>query len=168
MNDDKYWFALYTKPRHEFKAAEQLKLIDVEHYLPVVSKMKQWSDRKKLIKEPVISSYIFIRGDEKDRLESLQQDAIIRCLFENGRPAKIPDWQIESLRLMLDSQSDFYVKNGLVPGQKVKINDGPFKGITGVIQYSENEKTIAVSIDLLKRSILAHLPRDSKFEIIKD
>ncbi|MGE5436297.1 MAG: KOW motif-containing protein, partial [Syntrophothermus sp.] len=109
-----------------------------------------------------------IRGDEKDRLESLQQDAIIRCLFENGRPAKIPDWQIESLRLMLDSQSDFYVKNGLVPGQKVKINDGPFKGVIGVIQDSENEKTIAVSVDLLKRSILAHLPKDSKFEIIKD
>ena len=56
----KKWFALYTRPRHEFKALEQIKELEVETYLPTITVIKQWSDRKKKITEPLFRSYIFI------------------------------------------------------------------------------------------------------------
>lgn len=60
----KNWFALYTKPKHEFKAEIKLNAEGIETYLPKISKIKQWSDRKKKIIEPVLRGYIFIYANE--------------------------------------------------------------------------------------------------------
>jgi transcriptional antiterminator RfaH len=168
VTNEKAWFALYTRSRSEFKAAEQLQTINVQCYLPVVSKWKKWSDRKKKILEPILKGYIFILADERERKLSLEQFSIVRCVFDNGRPAKIPEWQIENLKKMLSEESDFLIQDGLIPGVKVKIREGPFEGIIGVVHESDNGKTIAVSIDLLRRSVIAHLPKESIFEVVKD
>ena len=101
--NSKAWFALYTKSRSEFKAAEQIGANEVEYYLPTVVKYSQWSDRKKKITEPLIRGYIFIYADEKERILSLEQNAVVRCLTERGRPAKIPDWQIDNIKKMLEN-----------------------------------------------------------------
>ena len=165
-NPDKSWYALYTKPRSEFKAAEQLNVNKIIYYLPTVTNVKQWSDRKKKITEPVIRGYIFIKADEKERLIALEQYSVVRCVTERGRPAVIPEWQIKNLMKMLEYEGDFFVVNKLVPGQRVKIKDGPFSGVEGIYHESENDKMIAVSIDLLNRSVIAHLPKESLIEII--
>jgi transcriptional antiterminator RfaH len=163
----KAWFALYTKSRSEFKAGEQIGANKVEYYLPTVVKYKQWSDRKKKITEPLIRGYIFIYANEKERIIALEQNAVVRCLTERGRPAKIPDWQIENLKNMLKNEADFYIAEGLVPGAKVKIKEGPFENVIGVIREIDGGRTLAVSIDLLNRSVIAHLPKESVLEIIK-
>ncbi len=163
----KAWFALYTKPRNEFKAAEQIGACSVSYYLPTITRLKQWSDRKKKITEPLLRGYIFIFADEKERVISLEQDAVVRCIFDGGRPAKIPQWQIDNLKTMLSAKQDLYIHEGLVRGVKVLIKEGPFTGVIGTVQETENGKTIAVSIDLLNRSVIAHLPKESLFEVIK-
>ncbi len=163
----KSWFALYTKSRSEFKAAEQIGAHEVEYYLPTVVKYRQWSDRKKKITEPLIRGYIFVYVNEKERIISLEQNAVVRCLTERGRPAKIPDWQIENLKNMLRNEADFYIAEGLVPGAKVRIKEGPFENVVGVVQEVDGGRTLAVSIDLLNRSVVAHLPKESILEIIK-
>jgi Transcription antiterminator len=165
---EKAWFALYTKSRSEFKAAEQLQAIGIQYYLPVVAKWKKWSDRKKKIIEPILKGYIFILADERERKLSLEPSSVVRCVFDNGRPAKIPEWQIENLKKMLSKESNFLIQDGLIPGVKVKIREGPFEGIIGVVHESDNGKTIAVSIDLLRRSVIAHLPKESIFEVVKE
>ena len=168
IKEEKFWFALYTKPKSEFKAEEQLRTLGIEHYLPVIVKEKQWSDRKKKITEPVIRGYIFIYADERERLLSLEQYSIVRCVFDRGRAAKIPAWQIENLKKMLSAKSEIFLHDGLMPGKKVIIRNGPFEGIIGVVQeYEDGKKTIAVSIDLLNRSIITHIPKDSNFQIVK-
>lgn len=166
MNNKKYWFALYTKPRQEFKAAEQLNAAGISNYLPAVTKVRQWSDRKKKITEPVLRGYIFIYANELERLNALEQNSIVRCISERGKAAVIPDWQIENLKRMLEYKVDFFVHEGLVCGTKVEIVDGPFAGITGVVRSGTDGKTIAVSIDLLNRSVVAYLPKESVTRII--
>ncbi len=163
----KCWYALYTKPRSEFKAAEQLTEIGVDFYLPSVTKLKQWSDRKKKIKEPVLRGYILIYATENERIASLEQFSVVRCVTEKGKPAKIPDWQIDNFKRMLDTGSDFLLIDGLVPGVKVRIKDGPFEGVVGTYQESENERSIAVSIELLNRTVVTHLPKESNIEVLK-
>jgi transcriptional antiterminator RfaH len=164
----KAWYALYTKPRNEFKASKQIEKIGVSYYLPTATKIKQWSDRKKKITEPVLRGYIFIFADEKERINTLELNSVVRCLSESGRPAKIPAWQIENLRKMLSNEGEFFVREGLVPGVKVKIKEGPFKDVIGVYKEIDNDKTIAVSIELLNRSVIALLPKDSVIEVIKE
>ena len=165
---EKAWFALYTKPRNEFKAAVQIGKCGIHYFLPAIIRIKQWSDRKKKITEPLLRGYIFIYAGEKERIISLEQQAVVRCIFDSGRPAKIPQWQIDNLKTMLNSNSELFIKEGLIPGTQVRIKDGPFDGVIGIVKNSESGKTIAVSIDLLNRSIIAHLPKESTIEVLKN
>jgi transcription antitermination factor NusG len=69
---------------------------------------------------------------------------------------------------MLNTDSELFIQEGLIPGVKVLITEGPFEGVIGKVHESEKGKTIAVSIDLLNRSVIAHLPKESVFEIIQE
>ncbi len=157
----KNWFALYVRPKHEFKAKNELETINVQNYLPVITKVKQWSDRKKKIDEPLIKGYIFIYADECERLASLEGKSVVKCISDKGRPAKIPEWQIENLKNLLSHKGEFNVINKLATGTSVEIIDGPFKGVQGIVETVENVNRLAVSIELLNRSIVVHLPKES-------
>jgi len=165
LDKSKHWYALYTKPRHEFKAEEQLNGCGIEYFLPKITRLKQWSDRKKKVTEPLFSGYIFIHGNEKDRLLALEQYAIVRAIFFEGAPAIVPDWQIENLKKMLESGSDIEVTEQLNVGTKVKIISGPFKDIEGIVYETPNqEQMLAITIDLLRRSVVVKIPANSLIE----
>ena len=165
---EKFWFALYTKPRNEFKAEQQLLAAGLTNYLPKVTLLKQWSDRKKKVTEPLLRGYIFIYANEEERLISLEQQSIVRCVFDVGRPARIPDWQIDNLKTMLATKVDIIVHRGIVPGAKVIIKDGPFEGIIGTVVEGQMSKSISVAIDLLNRSVIAQLPDESSLEAVRE
>ncbi|NNG26254.1 MAG: UpxY family transcription antiterminator [Ignavibacteriaceae bacterium] len=167
-DSQKSWFALYTKPRNEFKASEQLTRAEVEHFLPTITRLKQWSDRKKKVTEPLIRGYIFIYVNEKQRLVSVEQPSIVRCIFDGGHPASIPDWQIDNIKKMLTLDSEIIVYNGIVPGTKVKIKNGPFEGVVGTVTNNEMERSISISIDLLNRSVITRVPQGSELELLKE
>jgi transcription antitermination factor NusG len=168
QNNIRNWFALYTKPRHEFKVAENLELVNIEYYLPTITRLKQWSDRKKKVTEPLIHGYIFVYVDTKERILALQQNGIVRCISFNGHPAVVPDWQIENLKRMLSHESEFIISEVIKAGTRVKVIEGPFQGVIGVVNYSQSGKTISISLDLLKRSITAVLPAESVVKIMDD
>lgn len=165
FSEDKKWYALYTKPKHEFKAETQLAACGIEYFLPSVVRVKQWSDRKKKVKEPLFSGYIFVCGNERDRLIALEQYAIVRSIFFEGKPAIVPNWQIENLQKMLEKGEDVTVTDQLSTGTTVKIISGPFKDIEGIVYETSNqEKMLSITIDLLRRSVIVKIPRDSIIE----
>jgi len=166
LNGNRSWFALYTKPRQEFKAELQLKSIGIEVYLPKITRLKQWSDRKKKVTEPLMNSYIFINAAEKDRLLALEQDAVVRCVFYCGRPARIPNDQMQNFINFIKDEEDYFVVNGIVKGTKVLIKDGPFTGVTGVVVEDPCGRTVAVSIELLNRTVVARLHDNIKLDVL--
>lgn len=159
-DDVRYWYALVVKSKCEFKAADELSSVGVTTYLPSTTLVKKWSDRKKEIIVPIIRGYIFILANEKERFYSLEQKSVVKCLFDVGKPAVIPDWQIENLKKVLESKPEITIENGIAIGDSVKIIDGPFEGVVGVLQSSANGRTLSVSIDLIHRSIIVHLPNE--------
>lgn len=159
--ETKHWYAFYTKPKHEFKAQHQFTEAGITHYLPTIETIHNWKDRKKKILEPLFRGYIFVYGNEKERLTALQQSAVVRTVCFNGKPSIIPDYQIENLKILLSKNSEVFVVNYLENGDYVKIVEGPFSGIIGKVKVISKEKWIAVSIDLLSRTVLVRLPIDS-------
>ncbi|MCF8354110.1 MAG: UpxY family transcription antiterminator [Melioribacteraceae bacterium] len=156
---EKKWYALYTKPRHEFKAEAELLAENIETYLPVITTVKQWSDRKKKVTEPLFRGYIFIKALPKERFKAVIQKSVIRTIMFDGAPAVIPDWQIESVKKMLSSKSEFSIADELKVGTRVKVVNGPFDGIEGVIYFTpEKNRMLAISIEFINRSILVYLP----------
>ena len=161
------WFALYTKPRQEFKAVINLEAKSIEYYLPTITIKKQWKDRKKKILEPIMRGYIFIHVNEKERLISLQNSSIVRTVCFQGKPAVIPEWEIENLKKFLSESRDFIVSNKIEIGAKVKIIEGPFSNVVGVVTGSQEDRWLAVSIELLNRSVLVRLPQESVIKFLE-
>lgn len=164
---ERHWFALYTKPRHEFKVALKLQGISVEYYLPTLTVTKKWSDRRKKVEVPLFNGYIFIHSSEKERLLSVQQDGVVRTIMFSGKPSIIPDVQIESLRKLLTETPDVFVIDKIEIGSQIKIVNGPFEGVEGVVREAESEKWLFVNIEILNRAVSVKLPRESVIKIIE-
>ncbi len=167
VSTNKFWYALYTRTKHEFKTVDYLTSINIESYLPTTTTLKQWSDRKKKITEPLFKSYVFIYCNEPERFQALQYPSVISTVSFKGEPARIPDWQIENLKKFLAEERDIVVQDQIKEGTKVKIQAGPFKDVTGVVvQGDDKGKMFGVTIDLLRRSVLVKLPAESIIKVI--
>ena len=99
MNENKKWFAVYTRPRCEKKVAEILTRKKIENYCPINKVFRQWSDRKKVVYEPLFTSYVFVRISEREITSLKQSNGIINLVYWLGKPAVIHDSEIEVIKI---------------------------------------------------------------------
>jgi transcription antitermination factor NusG len=104
-SNDPKWFAIYTNPRAERQARDRLMEAGVEVFLPLQKTYRIWSDRKKLIEVPLLSSYVFVKIIPKDFPKVYQVPGIVRFVTFEGQPASIPQNQIDNLRLLINSDT---------------------------------------------------------------
>ena len=133
------WHVLYTKPRHEVKALERLVQNGFEVYCHMKTTLKQWSDRKKKVIEPLLPSYIFIKTTEKKRATPLTDPSIINYIFWLGKPAIIRDTEIDTLKGIIskDKVQEFEVRK-LKVGDEIDIIKGQIKGKNATIKSISN------------------------------
>jgi len=129
------WYVVYTKPKWEKKVAEQLTEKGVECYCPLVTQIKQWSDRKKKVEVPLFNSYVFVRLAEKDRNSVFQSSGVVRYLFWLGKPAIVRDEEIATIKKWLNASDQYEISvSSLQVGDKVTLESGPFKSQQAVVQ----------------------------------
>src|SRR6476619_2013170 len=95
------WYAVYTRPRWEKKVAEILSRKKIENYCPLNKLLRQWSDRKKIVFEPLFTSYVFVKAAEKEHSEIRKIDGIINFVYWINKPAIIRNEEIESIKEFL-------------------------------------------------------------------
>lgn len=134
------WYVLYTKPRNEKKVVESLEKIGIVTYCPLVKVVKQWSDRKKKVLQPLISSYVFVKVDEKDRDLVFQVAGVVRYLFWLGKPAIIREEEIDTLQKWLATDYAKVAIHNLQPGSKIILNEGVFKGQSAIVKELRGHK----------------------------
>ena len=159
-----YWTAFYTKPRNEKKAADRLLSQGFEVYCPTRTVVKQWSDRKKKIKEPVFTSYLFAKVDEVSRTEILMDTGIVSNVFWLGLPAVIRENEILAIKSFLDDFPQAEMSNGSPSeGNKVEIETGPLSGQTGVIRRIKGNRAFlaiaSLGIEMNAEMSLGHLKK---------
>jgi transcription antitermination factor NusG len=165
--DTIHWYVFYTKPRFEKKIHQKLIAKGIESYLPLIKVWRQWSDRKKLIEEPLFKSYIFAHVNEKGRLEVLQTDGIVRCISFNGRVAIVPDEQIEYVKKIVEFKQDsLKVSEQIYKGVKVRVISGPLEGMEGYVEYIDEDKWVVFNVDAVNHSIRVKLSREEVIKIL--
>ncbi len=136
------WYVLYTRSKCEKKVAATLTKKGVENYCPLNMKIRQWSDRKKVIHEPVFSSYVFVRtlDTELYRIKSACSD-IVNIVYWIGKPAVVKDEEINEIKLFLDEFQEVQLEKKVVNiHDKVKILRGPLMNYEGeVLSVSSNQ-----------------------------
>lgn len=155
------WFAFYTMPRTEKKVHDRLKAQGVDVFLPLVTTVRQWSDRKKKVQVPLIPSIVFARIPQENLNEVLQCAGVIRVIRFLGKPAPIREHEINNLRVLLhgtDSLNLREVPLGLEEGIPVRVVRGPFMGVVGICVRFQGRHRLVVEIEALSRQIELTLP----------
>jgi len=148
MIDQSYrWYPVYTRSRAEKKAYNELERKGIQAYLPLRKAIKQWSDRKKIVEEPLIKSYLFVYISGKEYAEVLMTNGIARFIYFSGDIATIPEQQITDLKLLLATDADLQVlEYDIKPGERVLIKAGPFKGIMAELVSVQNKQRIILRL----------------------
>jgi transcription antitermination factor NusG len=158
MRGEYQWYPVYTNPRAEKKACEQLAKKSIEVYLPLKKTLKQWSDRKKWVKEPLISSYLFVYIKVNEMTEVLATPGISRFIYFSGKVATIPEQQIEQIKRLLETDSRFSTTTKqFEKGQMVQVIAGPLKGLTGELIEYQSEKRILLRLGPVGESLLVQI-----------
>ena len=133
------WHVLYTKPRHEVKALERLTQNSFEVYCPMKTTLKQWSDRKKKVSEPLLPSYLFIKTTEKKRAIPLTDSSVLNYIFWLGKPAIVRESEIDTLKGIItkDKAQEFEIRP-LKVGDEIDIIKGQIKGKNASIKSISN------------------------------
>ncbi len=147
------WYAIYTKPRHEKKVNAKLTDKDIETFLPLITRKRQWKDRKKNVEMPLFSSYLFVNFEYKYRFDVLETDGVVKIINFNGVPAVVPDWQIESLRQMLTNPKTLQLESYIQPGELVEVTEGPMQGMRGTVVLRKNSNRLVLSIEGIMQSV---------------
>ncbi len=151
------WYAVYTRPKNEKKVTDQLVKLGIEVYCPLVTQVKQWSDRKKKVETPLISSYVFVNLEEKDRDKVFEAFGVVRYLFWLGKPAIIRDEEIYLLKDSLKEVISTFEISEIKPGDVLNISRGPFQGKEGVVKAVEKNK---IQLILKELGVLITLTRE--------
>ena len=140
----KSWYVLYTKPRHEKKLAERLLSEGRTVYCPLKKVVKQWSDRRKEVEEPLFPSFIFIQCLEQDRNQLLQHASAVRYLYWLGQPAEVRAEEIQSIRHWMGEVNHQANNIECIPvGSNVRLDAGPLMGQRGkIIEYRGVQVTV--------------------------
>ena len=140
------WFVLYTKPNYELKVAKGINTLGINAYCPTFTQIKQYSDRKKKVQKPLLSSYVLVQLSEQDRPSVFVIPGVVRYLFWLGKPAVVREEEIELLRNNLKGVFDEAKISKLSIGKEYTIPSGPLKGQTGKV------------LDVLKNKLRLELP----------
>lgn len=150
---DEHWYAAYTCANHEKCVARELQVRAVEHFLPLYSCVRRWKDRKVRLEMPLFPGYVLLRLALRYKLRALEIPSIVRIVGFNGRPAALPDSEVEALRTGLSNQGRAAPCPNLSVGRRVRITGGPFAGLEGIFKQKRNSFRVVVSLDLIQRSI---------------
>lgn len=161
MENEKKWFALYTKPRWEKKVDNVLIRKGIESWCPLQKIEKQWSDRKKIIEEPLFKSYVFVHINEaEERLNVLMTDGVLNFVHYLKKPAIIRNEEVEMIRKYLleeEAKISVFSLEGFKEETKVKINHGVFMDNTGTV-IRGGKKKVYVKLESLGQVMVVEFP----------
>src|SRR5579885_1754234 len=142
------WYALHTRPRHEKMIVQRLADRGVETYLPLVTEVHRWSDRKKKVELPLFSCYVFAKfvPNRTERLNVLRVSGVLGLVGSNGEGSAIPEQQIEAVRAILQGEIPWSAYPFLKIGQRVRIRGGALEGLEGVLVSRAGNQTLVISI----------------------
>lgn len=155
------WYAVYTKPRWEKKVADTLTYRKIENYCPLNKVVRQWSDRKKVVHQPLFTSYVFVRVTDKQFSELNKVDGVLSLVHWLGRPAVIKDSEVEAIKEFLNEYTNIQLeKVNVNVNDKIKVTKGPFLEKEGSVVALKNN-TVKVVLPSLGYVMYAELEKSS-------
>jgi len=149
------WYAVHTRARHERVVVHRLQEQGVTTFLPLVTEVHRWSDRKKTVQVPLFGCYVFAKftSNRSDRLRVLRVDGVFGLVGAGGEGTPIPDQQIDAVRSLVETQLPWTSHPFLKIGQRVRITSGVLNGMEGILVSRNGDRSLVISVDAIQRSL---------------
>lgn len=153
------WYAVHTQARHERVVAQRLVDLGVTTFLPLVTEVHRWSDRKKSVELPLFSCYVFVKlsATGEERLRVLRIDGVFRFVGARGMGTPIAEAQIEAVRTLIGQQIPWGAHPFLQIGRRVRVRGGSLNGVEGILLSRDHDNTLVISIDAIQRSLAVRI-----------
>lgn len=154
------WYVVHTCSHHESRVEERLKHQGLEVFLPRLTEVRRWRDRKKLLRLPLFPGYLFVH----DVLETptyygiIRLPGVVRIIGNNGSLETVPKETIESIKMAVASDRPYYPYRYLLKGKWVRVVEGPLAGVIGIIRELKDQKRkVVVEVELFRRAMAVEL-----------
>lgn len=156
---DPQWYAVHTRSQHEKAVINQLERRGIQTFLPLISEVHRWSDRRKIVQLPLFSCYAFVHMRLLPELwyKVTQTSGVLGFVGARGEGIPIPESQIETLRTLLSSDVPCTLCPFLQIGQRVRIRGGALNGIEGLLTARNGDRTLVISVEPIQRSIAVRI-----------
>lgn len=158
-SDERFWYAMYTRPRFEKKVDSELRRKRLHSFLPLLQQSRVWSDRVKTVETPLFPSYIFVHVNKRERFNALQTTGVVRMVGFNGEAVRIPDAEIEAIDLVLEHGYRPEAHQYLRFGDEVEIVAGALKGLCGFFLEQRGHDRLAISVHAIRQSVAIQVDR---------
>jgi len=157
--DGKRWYAVQTRAKHEKKVAADLIFRGLETYLPLIREVHRWSDRRKTLQVPLFPCYAFVQSARIEEMQTIAlcHPSVLRMVGAQGRPAAIPDEEMDSIRTVIRSGIPLSPHSLAHAGERVRIRGGSLDGVKGVLVGGCEDSQLVVNVALLGQAVAVSL-----------
>jgi transcription antitermination factor NusG len=149
------WYALQTRYQCEKRVDAALRDEGFESFAPMQLEQRRWSDRTKRVESPLFPGYTFVRMEAESRslIKILRLPGVVRFVTAWGDPIAVPNAEIETVRVLIQSNTSY--ERGPFPavGERVRIHGGCLEGVEGILTAQTGRGEIVVSIGAIQRSM---------------
>ncbi len=158
---DSPWFAVQTRSHAEKVVHAELGRKGIESFLPTRSVMRRWSDRKKLVVEPVFTGYVFLRAPVEDRLRVLRTPGVVRYVGTAAEPWEVPVAEMSALQTFVSARLKIDPFPFLKVGQRVYVRSGVLRGVEGFIVRKSRFCRLVISVEMMMQSVAVEVDETS-------
>jgi transcription termination/antitermination protein NusG len=151
--DNVGWYAVWTRSRHEQVVREQIERKQFDAFLPTITRWSRWKDRKKKIDWPLFPGYCFAKFDPAETLAILKCAGVVNIVSFEGKPAAIPDHEIESIRTLVSSELQYDPCPLIREGAMVEVVHGALKGVVGRLVRKGAHARLILSVELIGQGV---------------
>lgn len=156
------WYAVNTRSRQEKVASTMLQTYGIQHFLPLKSELRLWSDRKQMVEMPVFPGYMFVRINLAQHRwrQVLEFPGIVAYVGNQTGPLPIPDREIEDIRAVLTARVACVPCPPLHKGDRVRLIRGPLAGVEGTLAFGDTISCLLVSVEMIRQSLAIRVLRE--------
>jgi len=151
--DGARWFAIWTRSRHEQVVRDQIERKHLDAFLPTITRWSRWKDRKKRIDWPLFPGYCFARFNPDESLAVLKCTGVVKIISVDGKPAPIPEHEIEGIRRLIESDLQYDPCPLIREGMMVEVTHGALKGVVGRLVRKGAHARLVLSVDLIGQGV---------------
>ena len=147
------WYAIWTRSRHEQVVREQIERKHYDAFLPTITRWSRWKDRKKKIDWPLFPGYCFARFNVDETLAILKCSGVVNIVSFEGKPAAIPEHEIDSIRRLVESDLQFDPCPMIREGTMVEVKHGAMKGVVGRLIRKGAHARLILAVELIGQGV---------------